>query len=376
MHYLTLITAEIPHLEEDEYTNNAIKEQIALLENDPKSDNHTSNLMNQYLISQYKSKINTFARAVDTAAEDILEQYDVDFDDPDYLEFWDKTEEIVAAYGKTVDCIRLPEGRVVCADDYRLRHQFVIKDGIVYEQNVGPLHHDKRTKRAKRMKPLPNYPVSSLYQSLSEFADKWYGVRYYEKENGYGYYYNPDAFYDWYNIGGRWPDLFLVKDDCTEYSIGEYSWAFYGEEFPAPEGYKWVCAARKKDIDWQAIKDWHLKRAISRFESLEKLFLTGERDENIRGEVTEEGIMFYNRLLYSKGETVEEYLKRHNQIPTSHYPVCFYGFLGEDGWHTEADIILGPNKNPDDVSLWKERLDNFLDSIPDDTVLIGVDCHM
>jgi len=59
MHYLTLITAEIPHLEEDEYTNNAIKEQIALLENDPKSDNHTSNLMNQYLISQYKSKINT-----------------------------------------------------------------------------------------------------------------------------------------------------------------------------------------------------------------------------------------------------------------------------------------------------------------------------
>ena len=71
-----------------------------------------------------------------------------------------------------------------------------------------------------------------------------------------------------------------------------------------------MCAARKKDIDWQAIKDWHLKRAISRFESLEKLFLTGERDENIRGEVTEEGIMFYNHLLYSKGETAEEYLKR------------------------------------------------------------------
>lgn len=376
MHYLTLITAEIPHLEEDEYTNKAITEQIALLENDPKSDNHTSNLMNQYLISQYKSKINTFARAVDTAAEEILERYDVDFDDPDYLEFWDKTEEIVAAYGKTVDCIRLPEGRIVRADDYRMRHQFVIKNGIVYEQNAGPLRHDKRTKRAKRMKPLPDYPVSSLYQSLSEFADKWYGIRYYEKENGYGFYYNPDGFYDWYNIGGRWPDLFLVKEDCTECSIGEYSWAFYGKDFPAPEGYKWVCAARKKDIDWQAIKDWHMGHAISRFEKLERLFLTGECDEDIRGNITEDGIILHDRLLYSKGETLEEYLKRNNQIRSARYPVYAYGFLSEEGWKTMDEIVIGQEKMPDDNTFWETQLDDFIDSLADDTVLIGIDCHM
>ena len=376
MHYLTLITAEIPQLEEDETTNEAIREQIALLENETKSDSHAANLMNQYLISQYKSKMNTFARAVDTAAEEILERYDVDFDDPDYLEFWDKTEEIVAAYGKTVDCIRLPEGRIVRANDYRMRHQFVIKNGVVYEQNAGPLHHDKRTKRAKRMKPLPDYPVSSLYQSLSAFAEEWYGVRYYEKENGYGYYYNPDAFYDWYNIGGRWPDLFLVKEDCTECSIGEYSWAYYGKDFPAPEGYKWVCAARKKDIDWQAIKNWHLKNSISNFEKLERFFLTGECDEGIRGTVTDEGIMYRDRLLYSKGETIEEYLKRHNLICSARYPIHSYGFLTEDGWHTKDDILLGRNVDDENTTPWEERLDNFIDSLSDDTVLIGVDCHM
>ena len=93
--------------------------------------------------------------------------------------------------------------------------------------------------------------------------------------------------------------------------------------------------------------------------------------------VTDIGISLNGSLLYSKGETVEEYLKRNNLICTSRYPVYSYGFLTEDGWHTKDDIIFDQAKYIENTAtLWKERLDNYIDSLSDDTVLIGVDCHM
>ena len=63
--------------------------------------------------------------------------------------------------------------------------------------------------------------------------------------------------WDWYQIGGRWPVTFLVKADCTEYSFGERSWGNYSKKYPAPEGYMWVSAARKKDICWDVMRSWY-----------------------------------------------------------------------------------------------------------------------
>jgi len=62
-------------------------------------------------------------------------------------------------------------------------------------------------------------------------------------------------FYDWCVIGGRWPRRFLVKESCKEYSIGERSWDDIDRKIDAPEGYFWVAAARKKDIEWQAMRE-------------------------------------------------------------------------------------------------------------------------
>ena len=44
---------------------------------------------------------------------------------------------------------------------------------------------------------------------------------------------------------------------------------------PCPEGYKWVCAARKKDIEWQTMRDWRILGARKHFQSLEKLSYMG-----------------------------------------------------------------------------------------------------
>ena len=73
-------------------------------------------------------------------------------------------------------------------------------------------------------------------------------------------------------LGGRWPYMFLVKKTCTEYAIGKISWAHRREVPEAPKDYQWVCGARKKDIEWQAMHEWKRKELTERFCKLENFF--------------------------------------------------------------------------------------------------------
>lgn len=134
-----------------------------------------------------------------------------------------------------------------------------------------------------------------------------------------------------------------------------------------------MCAARKKDIEWQAMKEWILFCAKKRFYSLEKLFLTGERDENIYGIVTDKGILCGKKLIYEKNETEEHYLSRLN---FSHYPVNFYGLLSGKEWITKDSFPISEEDSDYSHNIWQKTLEDYIDSLSDDTVLIGVDCHM
>lgn len=370
MHYLTLITAEIPEITEDEQTNEAVKAQIDKLENEKESFPEKSSGILNLLIAACNSIRDEFSRAVASAATDILEPYHCDTENPDYLEFWDKTPELEAAYEQSIDCFLLPQGKIVTSRHPAIYGRYTIRNGNVYETHAGPLHHEKRTKAAKRIKALPYYPIKKLYLDFSDYAEEYWGVSYHPEQEAYGFYYNPNAFFDWYSIGGRWPDLFLVKEDCAECSIGEKSFLYDNVTIPCPEGYKWVCAARKKDIEWQAMRDWRILGARKHFQSLEKLFLTGERDKDIYGMVTEEGIVNCGRLIYEKGETEEHFLAHHKFNELKRYPICFYAFLSDGCWNTQYDLSDSNNNDP-----WDDTQGNYIDSLSDDTVLIGVDLH-
>ncbi len=375
MHYLTLITADIPTLEEDIQANEAVAEQMKKLEKQKELVPKEPLCILDLLLASCNNIRDTFSRAVVSTASSILEPYYSDTENPDYLEFWDKTQDLEAAYEGTIDCFLLPEGTIV-PDYHRRAYDFTIHNGQVCKRCAGPLHHPKRTKSAKRIRALPNYPIKKLYPTISDYATEYWGYSYHPEQEAYGFYYNPDAFFDWYSIGGRWPALFLVKEDCTEYSVGEKSFHYYEDEIPCPEGYKWACAARKKDIEWQAINDWHLLNVKKRFRSLEKLFITGERDKNTYGIVTEEGILYGKKLIYVKGETEEQYLTRQNLNELKRYPIIFYAFLGENGWQTQNDIVISDNSDDYNPDNWQETLEQYIDSLSDDTVLIGIDCHM
>lgn len=144
----------------------------------------------------------------------------------------------------------------------------------------------KRTKKAKKMTVLPDYPRTKLFKTFEEYAEER-GVPFDEQKERYGYWYNHNGMWDWYSIGGRWADMFLVKDTCTEFSPGERSWCNSEKDFVAPEGYRWVCAARKKDIDWQKMREWETQKRTEWFERLQRMVADNKPEEQFSGIVDE-----------------------------------------------------------------------------------------
>ena len=249
MHYSILVTVDIPKTTPNPEQDRAILTQLELIgQNRTKDD-----IVSEILAGRLRNLSNEFARHVDDEVSMSLEPYCEQTDNPAYLEFEDHTDELRDEYENgSVDCIKLPEGKIVSVENPRFWNRYIIgDDGKIYQKYFGPLQHPKRSKSAKKMSVLKNYPYKKLYKTFDDFAQNERYFTYDEQNKGYGYTYNPNAFYDWYSIGGRWPFLFLVKEECEEFSLGESSWAV--NDIPqAPKGYKWVCAARKKDIQWKA----------------------------------------------------------------------------------------------------------------------------
>ena len=374
MHFLTLAALEISQIQEDKELDNQIAEALKELELQKQIE--TKNFMLDFAIGRCQNLQSSFSRAVNDGVSELMYPYCESLEDPEYLEFEDRTEKLREEYEDAVDCIKLPQGTVVEQYGDPLWGRFVVRDGKVFQRDAGSLHHEKRTKKAKRMVALPNYPRKKLYKSFEKYAEERCGFSFDEKHQGYGYYYNPNAIWDWYSIGGRWPEMFLVKDDCTEYSIGERSWCNSDRKSEAPEGYRWVCAARKKDIAWDAMRDWRNQKAAERFHKLEQMFLAGKTDPDFHGEIVPDGVMHWGELVYRKDSTLEEYLEEYGIPGCWKYPVGSHDIVDEGQWLSKDDSVLDAESEKYVPVDWRSCIDGYIDDVDEDTVLVAVDYHM
>ncbi len=321
----------------------------------------------QYL----KSVANPFARAVDRAVDVALEPFCEEPENPKYLEFYDQTEYMKSRYETSVyDCLKFPNGKIVL--EYEVQKDFCVKGGKVYQKNVGPLKLDKRTKRAKSIIPLPNYPLKKMYKTFETCIEDFFGMEYNEEYGGYGYMCNPNSFWDWYRIGGRWPFAFLVKESCTEFSEGNHD---DGELPAAPEGYKWTCAARKKDIQWQVLIEHKKQRMRKQFHKLQEIFVIKSLPENdcwLR--LCDDGVYAYGGIaLYLDGETYEENQSRRKFESDSDYLATPDYLVGNGQWHDENTVPYVEGK--ESRTTWLDALKAFYHGLSDETVLVSVDTH-
>ena len=159
------------------------------------------------------------------------------------------------------------------------------------------------------------------------------------EEDGIYDYYNPDAKWDWYEIGGRWSNSLKVKKDA-QFNMGGH----YGK-MGTPEGkgrYRWVDAAPLCEIEWDLMNTVFPEQKKKASEFWDKYVLN--QDPNYDAEFA------YKREYYlDRYKTKEEYIKRTN-IFTTHdllvedrewITVGDMGWFGCDGstYDSETDYI-------------------------------------
>ena len=375
MHFRSLLTVYLPEVTPDPEWEQDVTTALEVMDQ-PQIGKIIENVILRIRLEGLNNIRTTFGRELTPVIRDVMERFNCCTEDKRFLEFEDRTEEYLRDYNDTATCIRLPEGRIVEEYSRPLWDRFIVKDGLVYEKYAGQLKHPKRTKKAKRMKALLDYPRRKLYKSFAEYVDQeCYGS--FNEENGkYGEWYNPDGVYDWYSIGGRWPDMFLVKNDCTEYSQGERG-LYAHDNYPAPEGYMWIACARKKDIQWDVMREWRNQKATERFNKLKEMFEAGKTEEKCC-RITEDGVLSYGDLVYRKGETLEEYISEYGIPAEWKYPISVHDIFHNDGnvSKTAYDTYDAVERKWKTTNEWRSYLDEFIDDADDEVVFVGIDYHI
>lgn len=168
------------------------------------------------------------------------------------------------------------------------------------------------------------------YKTLDEFMEDYHGYIKNKETGKYGHYYNPNAKWDWYVIGGRWSKSLLLKNGQRK----DY--------------------AKIKDIDWTKMKE------ISKIE-LEKVW-----DSN------PEGIhRYFNGI--RNNDTKESFIERESGFST-------YAVITPDGnWHAKGEMgWFGiSSENEDEANEWsKSFYDTFIKNADPETEIAIVDCHI
>lgn len=116
-----------------------------------------------------------------------------------FLEFNDEEDEMRREYADdTVDRIVEADGKSYFTWDVRYK--------INTEE---PFRNEIKYLEDSEKKPIP---MNEIYATFEEFAKGWHGREEPDEKTGrYGYWENPNAKWDWFELGGRWTGYFKLK---------------------------------------------------------------------------------------------------------------------------------------------------------------------
>lgn len=188
------------------------------------------------------------------------------------------------------------------------------------------------------------------YGSVYIYNDRY--TQYDEKtveENGkyvtkYGYYYNPNAKWDWYEIGGRW-----------------------NNSIPTIQGEN-VNTCKVKDINFEIdVKEYN--RAIKFWE----IYVEKTEEERTQEEKDFVKFTFYTPKYYLETyKTKEEYAERTASL-------SFYGVLTLDGkWLEQGPMgwFGVSDTSTEDKEKWDKSFKSLIESLDQESYVTVVDCHI
>lgn len=199
---------------------------------------------------------------------------------------------------------------------------------------------------------------------------------------------NPDARWDWYQLGGRWSGFFLTKGEGTQ---GEKSWATEKIELPPNR----VDMLLKKDLDLEGMKAEARANAENRYKALE-LVLDGSplpprfRDFSQGYEDIEQAREAYKALPVVQALEKASMMPWFGDINDTYGPSkeayiqrmvnrCLmpYAIVKDSVWYAQGEMgWWGMSSDDMTEDEWQSKVNELIESVDDETLLSLYDCHI
>lgn len=200
------------------------------------------------------------------------------------------------------------------------------------EMRIGDKNHERYIAR-----------ILDEYNSPELWAKEYMRMMYSDEHSAWGYYYNSNDRWDWYEIGGKWAGYLILKPDVDRWSIE----LVYDDYTVGEDGRVRVSAAYMNEIDWDYMRLMYRRRAEEEWEMLHN---------------REDMDFIITSGLLSR----DQFIKEYGSVSTS-------AILWDRKWYERGMVGDKHRKNIDD---WEKEFNSILSIIPDDEWLTIVDCYI
>jgi hypothetical protein len=239
-------------------------------------------------------------------------------------------------------------------------------------------------------------PFKEVYSSLEEFAKRYHGVERDEKTGRYGYWENPNAKWDWYEIGGRWMGNFPVKSGVKP-RLGRPGTG--GNKAPAGTS----DIVRISDIDMGRVMR-EAQYGIDKFWTNYQAMLGGHRFrafEGPRSKAVELGLIRVETTLDAPlkpgevslgtwkelGHRAEDWRDVYTPIAKDEFiakyfmafnPIFTYAVLDDQGWHAPGEMgrFGCSSDTPSEFLNYCNGFMQMIKAVGPEDLLVCVDCHI
>lgn len=335
--------------------------------------------------------------AIEVLVAKMLEPYNEQTKDKQYLKFVDEEDEMRAEFATGArSMVRTPDGDLLEPWNERFRVR-----GIGIGSDTHRVPDD-----CQRVE----IPFKEFYADFHAFAEDYHGHDGPDEETGrYGHWRNPQGYWDWWQIGGRWTGFYPVASTslvALGSNIHDDRSAPWAMERAAAAGRSDIVRVRNLDmdtiaretreraeafwVDWQAWLAGTFKGKdpfdTPRGRAMSIGLLTvvqgpaGESDHARKvipwaGEVRDDDSRKdWNDVarLIDRDTFMADYIDCFN-------PIATYAAVDNDGWHAPGKMgWFGCSSDEPDakVKFQKEFVKRFVRGAQPDDVLVVVDCHV
>lgn len=227
-----------------------------------------------------------------------------------------------------------------------------------------------------------------LFPTFDDFMSKWHGNTERDPQtNRYGYWTNPNAKHDWYQMGGRWSGYFKTK-------AGKHGYNGEPGVFDNKPKDGWVDSIKVGDIDIKGMQQNAIDEASATYDKLDEILkgrplpswsaIYEKNDKNVEAARLE-----YNEIdtvkdlnkakFYIMGDFAEvfgpnreSYVQRCKNQTMVPYAVVKEGIWyqkGEMGWFGMSSDEMSQDE-------WNTQFWEMIHSLPPETEVTLIDCHI